>query len=213
MLKKYNSSHVWVNGKRCYQVQGKVFPGVTTLLGKTKPDKDKFSLLSWRKRVGENEANRISQDACKRGSIIHEQIENTIQNIDFIPNESVDGFWQSMKNDVIPRVSNPQLIEGCVWHPFGFAGTVDCVADFDGELAIIDWKTSGKPKKEEWITDYKLQVSAYCAAVNRLYGLQIKKGVVAIALDNQPAQVFVIESEEMLTNWYAFKQRIKQYYS
>lgn len=210
MLHKYSADHVWIDGRRYYKVNGDIYPGVTTILSNTKTAEDKASLDQWRQSVGAEEAERIMQASCERGTIIHGLIEGRLEGKDRECPAPVKGFWNSVR-PLLDCVSDVQLIEGAVWHSSGFAGSVDCVGLWNGEPCIIDWKTSGKVKKREWIGDYFQQVSAYRAAVNELYGLSINAGVVVIALEDRPAQVFRIADEEMDWHWRCFGLRVKEF--
>lgn len=210
MLQKYTFDHVWIGNRRCYQIGDAIYPGVTTILSNTKSDEEKASLARWRQSVGEEEAKRSLKAACDRGTAVHSLIEGWLQGQPVHPPAGVEGFWDSVL-PVLSRVSDVQLIEGVVWHSSGFAGSVDCVARWDGEMAIIDWKTSNSPKKPEWIQGYFQQTSAYRAAVNEVYGLEINTSVVVIALEDQPAQVFVSDFDDLSLYWDIFKLRIEDF--
>jgi len=211
MLNKYTLTRKSINNKRHYIVGNEHYPSVTTILGATKPYKDRKAIENWKKEIGEKEAEKITVTACNRGTKIHSLIEHKLIGVEKeCPSENI-GFWESIK-PVLSRVSEVQLIEGAVWHPLKFAGSVDCVGCFDGELSIIDWKTASKPKKPEWIEDYFLQVSAYCAGVNRVYGTRISKAVVVIALDNISAQVFKVDTNDLYKYWLQFQTRLTSYH-
>lgn len=210
MLTKHNFDHVWVGNRRCYQIGDAIYPGVTTILSNTKPEADRASLAKWRQSVGEYEAKRILKSACDRGTAIHHLIEERLQGNIITPPAGVEGFWDSVE-PVLDHISDVQLIEGVVWHSSGFAGSVDCVARWDGEMAIIDWKTSNSPKKPEWIKDYFQQTSAYRAAVNEVYGLEVNTSVVVVALENQPAQIFKCDANDLDWHWNTFGLRIKEF--
>lgn len=212
MLKTYKANHVWIDGKRYQKWGDKIYPGVTTVLSATKPIKDKMMFNNWQNKVGVERAENIRILACERGSEVHSCIEDYLVGKEKECSEQWQPFWDSIRPALI-NVSNVQLIEGALWHPTGFAGSVDCVGEWEGELSIIDWKTASKPKKDNQILDYKLQTSAYCAAVNRFYDLRINKAVIVIALENQPAQIFKITPEEIYTYWQQFSKRVQQYHS
>jgi len=180
-------------------------------LSATKDTETKQALDRWRSRVGDAKADRIMVHACKRGTIVHSMIEDYLVGIEKPCPDVAKPFWDSIR-PILANVSDIQLIEGAVWHPSGFAGSVDCVASWKGQPAIVDWKTSSKPKKAEWITDYFQQTSAYCAAVNRLYGLRLNRAVVAIALEDSPAQIFEVSPGEIIQHWRNFSERVKAYH-
>jgi genome maintenance exonuclease 1 len=146
------------------------------------------------------EADKILAQAGDRGTIVHGLIEDYLVGQEIPCPDGVQGFWDSISPALV-NVSNIQLIEGAVWHPSGFAGSVDCVASWKGQPAIVDWKSNSKPKKSEWITDYFQQISAYCAAVNRVYGLN---RAVVVALEHSPAQVFEKTRVELIEHWRNF---------
>ena len=107
------------------------------------------------------------------------------------------------------------LVEGAVWHPLKFAGYPDAVMVYEGELCVCDWKTARRPKQLAWIGDYCMQVAAYCYAVNWVYrdtGIKIEKGVIAIALEDYPAQVFTLDADDLFYHWRNFQERLRQYY-
>jgi hypothetical protein len=211
MLEKYQANHIWKDGKRYYLTPGgEHFPGVTTILGSTKSAQTEKALTAWRARVGVEEAKEITRRAAERGTALHAAIEATLLNQPVIVEDIAKPYYLSML-PILPRVSNIQLIEGMLWHPAGFAGSVDCVAYYNGEISVIDWKTSDKPKRPNWIDDYFLQCSAYCAAVNRLYDTRIGRIVVVIAVPERAAQVFTVNGQELLDYWEMFNDRLKAY--
>lgn len=211
MFKKYQFNHAWYNRQRHYFIEGNLYAGITTITSKTKPEIEVKRLAKWREEVGEEEANLIVKQSCQRGNKIHSQLENYFNHKPIITDSTINNYWQSLQT-ILPKIENIKLIEGCVWHPLLYAGKVDCVAEFEGNLTIIDWKTSEKPKQFNWIIDYKLQVSAYCAAVNRVYNTQINNGLIIIALPNQPAQIFRLNPEKMMYYWEKFQHRLEEYY-
>lgn len=219
MLKTYKPKHVWVNGKRYHQWGENIYPGVTTVLSGTKDDRDSKALDKWRSDVGDDEAKEITRLACERGTEVHACIEDHLIGVERKCDPQWQPFWDSIRPALV-NVGNVQLIEGALWHPSGFAGSVDCVGEWEGELSIIDWKTSSKPKKSQWIGDYKMQTAAYCAAVNRLYkpelmelyGKLINRAVIVIALGDRPAQVFKVEPSEIMGYWHEFSEKVALYH-
>ena len=155
-------------------------PSVTTILDKTS---DKTALIAWRKRVGEAEANRVSKESAGLGTKVHDALEKHILG------EEVT-FGNNMVSVMAKDMSELMINEGFanideVWGteigliaPGLYAGTTDCIGVHNGQDAIIDFKTSKKIKKEEWIEDYYLQCCAYALAHNEMYNTNIKKGVI-----------------------------------
>lgn len=99
-----------------------------------------------------------------------------------------------------------------MWSPRGYAGTIDCIATINGQPFIIDWKTAAKPKRQEWVTNYLLQIAAYCGAANHVYpDLKVNRGIVAIALPEQTAQIFVIEPTDMMGYWKEWLEKVERF--
>ena len=202
-LKKFEADPRQGAGGRGYDVPGGAFfPGVTTVLKATKPRADREAIARWVERVGADEAEAITTGASLRGRGLHADVERFFETGE----DGSGAWWDSIASFV--RSVRPLLVEGLVWHPAGFAGAVDCVGVVGGELAILDWKTARRPKRQEWIRDYELQVAAYCAAVNRVYGTRIGRGYVVVALHDRPAQVFELDAVRIFGAWHDFRRRL-----
>ena len=174
--------------------EGNKYPSITTVLSIL----NKEAILAWRKRVGEEEANKISTRAAVRGTKVHDMIEKYILNED--PGKpdliSVSNF-KEVKPIIDERLSKVYATEKRMFSKhLGVAGTVDCVGVWDGKDSIIDWKTSAKFKKKEWISNYFMQASAYAIMWEERTGRPITQLVVCIAGDMGP-QVFI----EHRDNW------------
>ena len=181
-------------GRVYVDAEGNKYPSITTVLSIL----NKEAILAWRKRVGEEEANKISTRAAVRGTKVHDMIEKYILNED--PGEpdliSVSNF-KEVKPIIDERLSKVYATEKRMFSKhLGVAGTVDCVGVWDGKDSIIDWKTSAKFKKKEWISNYFMQASAYAIMWEERTGRPITQLVVCIAGDMGP-QVFV----EHRDNW------------
>jgi len=175
---------------------GNKYPSITTVLSILSED----AIRAWRARVGEEEANRISKQASSRGTTVHNIIEKYIANDpDYIKDEMPHNI-QTFK-DVQP------ILDECVTKVYqqeaplyskhlGLAGRVDLVGQWNGIDSIIDWKTSRKFKKKEWISNYFMQCSAYAIMWEERTGVPIKQLVVCIAGDMGP-QVFIEDRD----NW------------
>jgi len=209
-LKKYRPEHIWVEKERYYSTPLGILPGVTTILS----DKEDEGISRWKARVGEKEAERIRLEACKRGRIVHAAIESKLLNkpLNNINNEIAEPYLLSLE-EVFKTIQTPLLIEGAVWYPHYYAGTVDCVVQISDGLYIVDWKTSTKPKKVAWIENYFLQIAAYTGAVNFTYpNLNIKGGLIAIALPDRPAQLFQLDYEQLREYWKKWLNRVEEYH-
>jgi PD-(D/E)XK nuclease superfamily len=182
-----------VNGKRYYvSPNGTKLPSVTTFLSHFKGD----SILKWRKKVGEEEANKITARASRRGTKFHSLMESYLSNQEgFLTEEDVMPDMQHAFLDIRPtidRIDNVHYLETMLYsETLGLAGQVDCIAEFDGIPSIIDFKTSLKPKKEEWILNYFEQCTCYSLMYEEMTGIQCKQIVVLISVDHEPPQVFV----------------------
>ncbi len=184
------------NGKiRTYLTpDGQSYPSVTTVLGfEPKP-----GIEEWRKRVGEDEAKLIMNRAAARGTLIHKYAEDYLNNT--VPNVSMFdmSMWNSFRN-VLDNIDNVRLLEGKLYsHRLRMAGTCDCVAEYCGELSLIDFKTSLRLKCEKDILNYFLQCTAYACMVYELYNIKIKQIVVLIAVDDDEPQVFIKNISEYM---------------
>lgn len=147
---------------------------------------------NWRKKVGVEKANRITKKATSRGTGLHSLVENHLYNITEMPD--VPPISQHLFNIIKPtlnRINNIHALEGSLYSEFlGIAGTVDCIAEFDGELSIIDFKTSKEPKPREWIEDYFVQCCAYACMLHEMTGLSIKKFVIIMTCENGEVEVY-----------------------
>ncbi len=181
-----------VKNERRYETpDGKSYPSVTTVLSILSED----FIRKWRKRVGEDEANKVSHRASTRGTAVHSIIEKYIDNDEnftegFMPN-IVDNFLavQKVLDNGIGKVYSQEA--ALYSHHLGLAGRVDCVAEWNGKLSIIDFKTSKKLKKKEWVENYFIQESAYAIMWEERTGMPITQLVTIIAVDNEEPQVFI----------------------
>ena len=181
-----------VNGKRYYvSPNGKHLPSVTTFLSHFKGD----SILKWRQKVGEEEANKISARASRRGTKFHSLMESYISNQEGFLDEKVMPDMKHAFNQFLPildKVDNVHYLETMLYSEIlGLAGQVDCIAEYDGVPSIIDFKTSLKPKREDWILNYFEQCTCYSLMYEEMTGIQCKQIVVMIAVDHHEPQVFV----------------------
>jgi len=194
-----------IKGSRHYQTpDGQPLPSVTTVLSALA---DKSALFEWRKRVGNEEADRIMRLATGIGTQVHLHLEKYILEEDR-PNGSnlIHQMARELSEIVIEqglsKVDEVWGTEVPLYYPGLYAGTTDCVGVYEGKPAIIDFKTSRKPKKREWIDDYFLQGAAYAEAHNQIYGTDIKTIVIMMIgwdaeADNMGNyQEFVVDTDE-----------------
>lgn len=179
-----------INGKRFYKTPEGKLPSITTVLSILSRD----SIQKWRKRVGEEEANKISARASRRGTSVHKMCEDYLNNeLDlkkFVPSDRES--FQSIQPILDESIDNIYAQEVPLWSNYlGVAGRVDCIAEWNGRLSVIDFKTARKEKKKEWIGNYFQQASAYCVMWEERTGIPISQIVIAIAVDDAPPQIFV----------------------
>jgi len=177
-------------GRKYYTETGAAYPSVTTVLGVLSRD----SIKAWRKRVGNEEANKISGQAATRGTKIHLLCEKVLDNeeIDTSKISLLDlEIWNEFK-PLLNRINNIHAQEIALYSDhLRLAGRVDCIAEFDGKLSIIDFKTSKKPKKKEWIENYFAQAAAYSIMYEERTGIPINRSVIMIAVEGDDPQIFI----------------------
>jgi len=165
--------------KRVYLTpDGESLPSVTTILGATK---DMTALNEWKKRVGEQKANEITKEAAGVGTAMHANLERFIVGLQRQPgNHPVHVQANKMADVIIDKglcdVNEVWAMEQSLYFPGLYSGTTDLVAVYKGNPSVCDYKQTNKPKKEEWVEDYKIQLVAYILAHNKVYGTDIKEG-------------------------------------
>lgn len=182
-------SRVTEDGKRLYATpDGKKLPSVTTVLDKTKPEEKKAALNEWRKRVGVENAQKITTEAANRGTRMHTYLEDYIKQGQLRERGSNPFGWashamaQTVIEDGLINVNEIWGVEVPLYFPGLYAGTTDGCGLHLNEESILDYKQTNKPKREEWIEDYYLQLTAYALAHNEVYGTNIRKGVVLMCV-------------------------------
>ena len=177
-------------GRKYYTETGAAYPSVTTVLGVLSRD----SIKEWRNRVGNEEANKISGQAATRGTKIHLLCEKVLDNeeIDTSKLSLLDlEIWNEFR-PLLDRIDNIHAQEIALYSDhLRLAGRVDCIAEFDGKLSIIDFKTSKKPKKKEWIENYFAQAAAYAIMYEERTGIPINRSVIMIAVEGDDPQIFI----------------------
>lgn len=180
---------VTVDGRRYYATpDGRKLPSVTTVLDRTKPEESRQALAEWKRRVGPEQAQKITTEAANRGTRMHSYLEHYVKTNEIKPAGTNPYAWAShaMAMTVIQEgLKNVQEFWGVevpLYFPNLYAGTTDGVGIHDGAESILDYKQTNKPKREEWIDDYKLQLVAYALAHNEVFGTKIRKGVVLMCV-------------------------------
>lgn len=153
--------------------------------------KNRQVFINWRKKVGEEEADKITRQATSRGTDMHTLVEHHLKNEKLPEVQPLSDFLFKISKSTLNRINNIHALEGSLYSKqLGIAGTVDCIAEFDGELAIIDFKTSKKPKPREWIEHYFVQCMAYGCMLYELTGIPVKKLVIIMACENGECIVY-----------------------
>lgn len=191
---------------------GKKYPSITTVLS----EYSKQGILEWRNRVGEEEANKISGRASRRGEALHLACENYLRNElnvfqmqKMMPN--IKELFMQLKPVLDENVTKVICLEQPLYSDkLGIAGRVDGVVEWNEQISIIDYKTSSKLKKEEYIQNYFMQCSAYCEMFEEITGIEVNQIVLAVAVEeeNKP-QVFLKQKHSYLPT---LKQQIDNYY-
>ena len=190
------NSETKTKGRHYVDPEGNQYPSITTVLSILSRE----AIQKWRERVGEEEANRISRVASSRGTKIHNIIEKYIANDpEYLSGEMPHNIqtFKDIQPFVDENLSKVYSIEAPLYSKhLGVAGRVDCVGVWNGKDSIIDWKTSRKEKKKEWISNYFMQAAAYSIMWEERTGRPIRQLVVAIAGDHGP-QIFIEDRD----NW------------
>ena len=152
---------------------------------------NKEIFVKWRKKVGNEEADRITKAATKRGTDMHTLTENYLYNKDLPEVPPISEFLFKIAKGKLNKINNIYALEGPLYsRQLGVAGTVDCIAEYDGELAIIDFKTSKKPKPRDWIEHYFVQAMAYGCMLYEMRNISVKKLVIIMACENGECVVY-----------------------
>jgi hypothetical protein len=208
-----------VDGVRLYSLpDGSRVPSVTTILDATKPDDKKEILENWKKRVGSENAKNIATEAANVGTVMHRMLEEHCKGEAKTPGGNM---IQQQAHKMATVIINNGLVhmdecwglEAPLYYTGLYAGTTDFVGVWKGMPAIIDFKQTNKPKKDEWVDDYRIQLTAYATAHNHMFGTNINRGAVLMCSRALEFQHWVIEGKEF--EYWADKwwDRVHQYYS
>ena len=216
-LYKYpKSKRELLKGSRHYDVNDEKLPSVTTILQATQDAEKAESLKRWFKKVGQVEADRIKNTAAKRGTAMHSYLETYIQGGKILDLRDVGQEASSMAETIIAKGFNDlEEIWGSevtLFYPNLYAGATVLCGIYQGRESIIDFKQSNKPKKAEWIQDYKLQMIAYAMAHNCVYGTDIDQGVILMCTPDNFFQKFTVNGSEFRELKWEWLGRVNQYY-
>lgn len=234
LTERYNYTPITresVEGRRLYATpDGSKVPSVTTILDKTKPEEKRIALANWRKSVGEKKAQEITTEAASRGTRMHKFLEDYVTTGVINPpgtnpySKQSHAMAQTVIQAGLCNVNEIWGVEVPLYFPGLYAGTTDGLGLHLNEQAILDYKQTNKPKKEEWIEDYYLQLTAYALAHNEVHGTNIRKGVVLMCVSPKMNerlemielpiyQEFILKPQDF-SYWEAkWWDRVEQYYA
>ena len=214
--KKYNYVRVSRSedqGSRTYDVAGTKLPSVTTILAQTK---DQTYLDKWKAKVGYEEAERIKNLSSKRGTSMHKFIEKHITGEGYDDLTEIGQQAKPMAQKIIDIGLTPVTeyygSEVSLYYPGLYAGSTDLVCLHNDKETIVDFKQANKPKREDWIEDYYLQIGAYAMAHDYVYGSNIEQGVIMVCTPDLYFQEFKFDGEMMQKYRHQFLKRLSQFY-
>lgn len=172
---------------------GEKYPSVTSVVSLHSRD----GIKQWRKRVGEDEANRVSTKASKRGTDMHSLCEDYIKTGKAEPSMFDAEMFSSIRPH-LDKIDNIHCLETQLYsHHLKVAGTVDCIGEYEGRLCVIDFKTASKPKQRDWIHGYFMQTSAYAVMFEELTGIPVGRLLIVMGVDDHEPLIF----EEKRNDW------------
>ena len=202
-----------VDGKRFYEhiTTGEKYPSITSVLS----IRQKEGLIKWRQRGGEEVANHVMITSANRGTAVHNMVEDHLNNIDinnvekykkqFLPRM----MFQVLK-PVLNNINNISLQEAQMFSSnYTVAGRCDCIAEYEGELSVIDFKTSKGEKEEDWIENYFIQGAAYAEMYEEHFGTPINQIVILVVTEEGTTQIFKKNKQEYLPK---LKEAIESFY-
>ena len=213
---KYNyleAKRIEDHGTRIYDIDGSRLPSVTTILGRTK---DQQFIKDWKAKVGEKEADRIKNLSSNRGTAMHKFLEHHILRTGYDDLTELGQKAKAMAKKVIDVGLTPvEEIYGSevtLYYPGLYAGSTDLVCVHNGMDTVVDFKQANRPKREDWIEDYFMQIGAYAMAHDYVHKSEIKQGVVMICTPDLYYQEFKISGPELRSWKHKFLKRLDMYH-
>ena len=201
------------HGTRTYDFGGVRLPSVTTVLAKTK---DQSYLTAWKNKVGHDKAESIKNYSSKRGTSMHKFLENHITGVGYDDLSAIGQEARPMANKIIEVGLTPVEeyygSEVTMHYPGLYAGSTDLVCLHNGMETIVDFKQSNRPKKEEWIEDYYIQIAAYAMAHDYVHKSQIRQGVIMVCTPDLYYQEFKCSGAELRSYKHKFLKRLDHYH-
>lgn len=182
------------DGTRYYQTpEGHKYPSVTTILS----EYNRKAIFEWRQRVGNEQADKVSSKASTRGTKLHKACEDFLNNKEPVFKSPLEQELFKHFTPTLYRIDNVYAQELRMYSDhLRVAGTVDCVAEFDGTLSVVDFKTASKRKQKSHIENYFMQCSAYAVMFEERFDIPVSQIVVAIAVEDDEPQVFIEKRDD-----------------
>jgi hypothetical protein len=212
------STRKLIEGKRHYDIEETKtsLPSVTTILSATESDEKKAAIARWKAKVGEKSAENIKNTAAKRGTSMHSYLEHYIagEGLLDLTEEGVEAqkMAETIRDKGFPELEEIWGSECVLYYPELYAGQTDLCGIYQGRESIIDFKQSNKPKKDEYIGDYYLQLVAYAMAHDAIYSTNIEQGVILMCTPDLYFQKFVLNGARFRQYKWEWLRRIDEYY-
>ena len=210
------STRSLIEGSRHYDVSNEILPSVTTILQSTQSVEKKASLAKWRQKVGENEAEKIRDEAAARGTAMHKFLEYYVQNQKLLDLSDEGQAASSMGRAIIDQglkdVEEVWGSEVTLFYPGLYAGQTDLCGIYSGRESIIDFKQTNKPKRREWVEDYFLQLAGYAMAHDVIYHTCVDQGVILMCSKDGFFQRFTSTGKEFTRYKHEFLRRTDKFY-
>ena len=181
-------SRQMVDGVRYYDTpDGQKLVSITSIISHY----NREIFINWRKKVGNDEANKVTKQATSRGTDMHTLAEYYLRNKDLPTVQPLSEFLFKQAKGEIDKIDNIHAIEQSLFsYELGVAGSVDCIAEYDGELAVIDFKTAKKPKPRGWVDHHFVQCAAYACMLYEMTGIMVKKFVIIMSCENGETTIY-----------------------
>jgi ATP-dependent exoDNAse (exonuclease V) beta subunit len=197
------------NGRQYQTATGKAYPSVTSVLGIL----GKAEIHAWRARVGEEEANRVSSRAARRGTAIHTLCENYLLNKEVNPGPFDVDTFKSLQ-PLLDRIDNIHCLETQLYSDhLQVAGTVDCIAEFDGRMSVIDFKTSKRIKSRHDIHSYFMQTSAYAVMFEERTGIAVDRLAILMSVDDEQPLLFIEKRDDWIERFCSVREDYSKLYN
>ena len=210
------STRSLIEGSRHYDISNEILPSVTTILQATQSDEKKASLQRWKVKVGENEANRVKNEAAARGTAMHKFLEYYVRGDKLLDlsdeGRAASSMGQAIIDQGLKDVEEVWGAEVTLFYPGLYAGQTDLCGIFTGRESIIDFKQTNKPKRREWVEDYFLQLAAYAMAHDQIYGTCVDQGVILMCSKDGFFQNFTSTGKEFTRFKHKFLSKVGQFY-